>query len=127
VFSVISLAIPQLEAFHRANGLEVDYLAGANAEHSRSGVLVSANKHPEPRRMVVLINWTPTLEQVTVFGDPSKFSAGRRAVFRVLASDACPDQKGSFLKNGKTYNILAINPLERGGQTYCFDCLVGYE
>ena len=124
---MISSAIPQLEAFHRANGLVVGYLPAATAEYSRSGVLASGVKTAPAVDLTALINWTPTLEQVTVFGDPSKFSAGRRAVFRVLASDVCPDQKASFVKANKVYSILAINPLERGGQTYCYDCLVGYE
>lgn len=123
---MIAAAIPQLEAFHRANGLWVGYLPPLKGERDRSGVVTEA-KRQTPEQIKALINWTPTLEQVTAFGDPSRLQAGRRAVFRVLAADLCPDTAGSFTRGQTHYSIWAVNALERGGQVYCYDCLVGFE
>lgn len=128
----VTQAFPKLEAFHRANGTEMFYQPQRVTQRSRGGAVLSATEI-KPKCISVIMDLNPTPEQVTSFGDTSDFRYGRRAVFRVLASDCqksfgkAPAKKDAFEWQGKTYSIMAIQPLQRGGVTFKFDCLVGFE
>lgn len=121
----LTAAFPQLEAFHRMNATPVRYRPPFVGEVSRGGVATPGSQ-PANVSVGALIEWEPTVEEVTVFGDPSSFGSSRKAVFRILASDLTPVKQGSFEYGSIDYQILGINMLERGGQVYCWDCLVGY-
>ncbi|NJK43709.1 MAG: hypothetical protein HC933_05000 [Pleurocapsa sp. SU_196_0] len=95
-------------------------------ERSRGGAVVSATA-PASREIKVLMDFEVTVEKITPFGDPSKLMSGKRAIFRILASDLEPKTDAAFEFHGVRYSILSVLPLRRGGKTFKYDALVGFE
>ncbi len=123
-----------LETAIWANSTDVEYQPPQTVQRTRSGAVVPASVQPKIVRTKALINQNPKAAQIDVFaevvtahGNTSDFAAGTRAIFKVQADCLEPQRGGSFVFADKTYQILAIQPNQKGGKLLSYSCLVGFE
>lgn len=128
--------IKAIKAFFRRNNALQEYRPPlpANVKTSPFGGLISVgpNVLPEVIRVHAVYNAFQRPEDVTVWGDPGKFSKRPTGTIRVLAEDLEPSTRGSFvIKAGwmlpREYEILAVTEHVRDGQNIWWNCLVGQE
>jgi hypothetical protein len=114
---------PAFSRLHRmvASDLDVKYVPQSVVLRSRGGAVISTV--PVTAKCVdVTINWSPTPEQVTPFGDVAESRV--RALVNIWQCPVEIERTGSLEIDGKKYGILAVT---RSPLDFRYHVLIGVE
>jgi hypothetical protein len=114
---------PALSRLHAAlsSDLEVNYVPPAVTSRSRGGAVLSS-KTVTKKCVDVTINWSPTPEQITPFGDVPENRT--KALVNIWQCPVEILRQGSLEIEGKRFNILAVT---RSPLDFRYHVLIGVE